>query len=609
MFTMQQGYYRQPSVYKDQVVFVSEDDLWKVSLSGGKAERLTSNLNIISYPYFSPDGSWIAFLGNEDGNEDVYKMPANGGIPERLTYSFSFRGNISGWSKDGNHVIYSSCFQQPFLKSSILHKVHKKGGLPENLKLGHGKHISYGSKNRSVIGRNTLGIERWKRYRGGTAGVLWIDNIGNGKYKEWAGVKGNLANPMWIGERIYFISDHEGIANLYSVNPSGKDLKRHTSHKEYFCKDASSDGKTIVYSAGADLYKFDIKKNENSLIQIEYNSPKVQLQPKYIDAQKYLQHFDIHPKGHSLLINSRGKTFETANWEGTVHALTSTDGIRQRLCTYLPSGDGFILVTDENGTEQIEIHDRKSRKIKIIDGLNYGRATALKVSPDQNYIALSNHKAELILVDLNKKSTKIIAKSAQWLIKGFNWSRDSKWIAYGKLTANNSGNISVYSITKQQSKVITESDFLDFNPSFSPCGNYIYFLSNRVYNPVYDSIYFDLNFPQTAKPYCIVLNKEACNPFLPQPFTPGEEFNMKAFQHSKKVNTVKIDFNDIAQRIVEMPISEGIFEDIAVTDDYIISLSRNITGALDRNIFSDETTGDGILKIWDIKRAEEKSNC
>ena len=609
---MQHGYYRHPSVHNDQVIFVSEDDLWKVPINGGKAKRLTANLNVFTYPYFSPDGKWIAFLGKEDGNVEIYKMPAEGGVPERLTYSSSHRSNLCGWSNDGNYIYFNSSYQEPFYGNRSLYQVHKDGGLPEKLNLGHGRHISYGSRNRCVIGRNTIGIERWKRYRGGTSGVLWIDKVGKGEFKEWEGVDGNYANPMWIGERIYFISDHKGIANIFSMKPNGTDINQHTKHKDFYCKDATTDGKTIVYTAGADIYKLDIKTGKSSQINIEYHSPRVQHQYKFVDATKYLQGFDIHPKGHSLAINSRGKSFETANWENTLYTLPSKDGVRQRLIRYLNTKDGFVLVSDEGGSEQLEIHDKNPHKIKVLKGLEIGRATDIKISPDDNYAAITNHRAELVLVDLKKGKSKVIDTSAYLSISGFNWSKDSKWICYGFVCENNVGNIKVYSVKSKKSTVITENNFYDYNPVFSPCGNYIYFLSKRIFNPVYDSVYFDLNFPQTTKPFCVILNKEAANPFLPKPRTPGdEEFDEKSKwekgKNVKKSIPVNIDFDGIAERIVAMPVSEGIYDKIEVTNDFVITLSRPIKGSLSHDFYSADVEPDGILKTWDLVMSEEKT--
>ncbi|MGK0390003.1 MAG: tricorn protease [Maribacter sp.] len=601
---MQQGYYQFPTVYKNKIVFVSEDDLWSVSTKGGKATRLTANLNIISYPHFSPDGKWIAFIGKDEGSEEIYMIPAEGGIPKRMTFIAGFKSNICSWSNDGNHIYFSSSYQEPFKKNQTLYQINKNGGLPEKLHLGHGKNISYGTKNRCVIGRNTQGIERWKRYRGGTSGVLWIDNKGKGEFKEWEGIKGNYASPMWIGERIYFISDHEGIANIYSINNNGKDIQQHTEHKDFFCKQATADGKTIVYAAGSDIYQLNITSNKNKKIDIIYHSPRVQCQRKFVDASKYLQGYDIHPKGHSLVINTRGKSFETANWEKIVHNIPAKDGVRQRLVRYMSDGKSFLLVTDENGSEQIEIHHKKNKKITRLKKLNYGRARDIKISPNNKYAAIANHKAQLILINLEKFTSKIIDTSAEIFIEGFNWSKDSQWICYGNRCENHRGNISVYSIKNKVSTIITENDFNDHRPAFSLCGNYIYFLSNRIFNPVYDSVYFDLNFPRSTKPFCIILNKNAENPFLAKPLTPGEEEPDESKE--QKINTVEIDFENITERIVEMPVKEGIYEDLTVTSKYIITLSQPIQGSLTRNIYSDNVAPIGELKMWDLLMSEEK---
>ncbi len=609
---MQHGYYRHPTVYNDHIIFVSEDDLWRVPLNGGKAERLTANLNVITYPHFSPDGKWIAFMAKEDGNLEVYKMPAEGGTPERLTYAPTFRSNnICGWSKDGNYIYYCSCYQEPFYKNYTLYQVHKDGGLPEKLNLGHGRHISYGSRNRSVIGRNTSGIERWKRYRGGTSGILWIDEKGKGNFKEWEGIGGNYANPMWIGERIYFISDHKGIANIFSIKPNGTDIQQHSNHKNFYCKDATTDGKTIVYTAGADVYALDIKSNKSQQIKIDYHSPRVQHQRKFVDATKYLQGYDIHPKGHSIAINTRGKSFETANWENIIHTLHTKDGVRQRLLRYLHSGEGFVLVTDEGGQERIEIHSKANDKIKVLKGLDFGRASELKISPNDKYAALTNHKAELVLVDLKKGTSIVIDQSPFLLIPGFNWSKDSQWLGYGNHNDDNTGNINLYSIKNKKSTAITENDFRDHSPTFSTCGNYVFFLSNRIFNPVYDTVYFDLNFPQTEKPFCVILNKEAENPFLPKPLTPGDE-EPDGFDRDKKkkdlsINPVKVDFDGIAERVVAMPVTEGIYDGIEATSECIITLKRPIKGSLDNNFYSDEIEPDGVLNMWDLLMAEEKT--
>lgn len=604
---MIKGYYRFPTVHKDKVVFVSEDDLWLVPLKGGDAVRLSSSLDELIYPHFSPDGQWIAFLGKDEGSWEVYKMPATGGVAERLTYSFNVRSSISGWSKNGNYIYYSSCFQEPFYKNSTLYKIHKNGGLPEKMNLGHGKHISFGSKNRSVIGRNTLGIERWKRYRGGTAGKLWIDDKGKGNYKEWAGVDANYNSPMWIGEQIYFISDHEGIGNIYAMKPDGSDLKKITNHTTYFCKHATTDGITIVYINGADLYQLEVASGKSNIIEVGYKSPKVQNQRKFISGNHYLQNYDLHPEGHSLLINTRGKVFNLANWEGPVLPIPVQDEVRHRLSRYFNHSEKIIYVSDEGGEkEYIEIFDKEKNKTVALKSLSIGRPVELKIAPNDKKVALSNHKGEMIIVDLSLKKVKVVDRAKLGVIKGFNWSRDSQWLSYATSDQSNISHIKLFGLDKQKVHQATEGDFTDFHPSFSFCGNYLFFLSNRYFNPVYDSVYFDLNFPRSTKPYCIVLNKEKGNPFVPkkQPFDEDNNFLEKC--DFKKIFPCKIDLENLSERIVEMPIKEGNYESIVSVPEVLLFLSYPIKGSLN-NHYSNAKEPSGELKIWNFLKQEEKT--
>lgn len=605
---MIKGYYRFPTVHKDKVVFVSEDDLWLVPLEGGDAVRLSSSLDELSYPHFSPDGKWIAFLGKDEGSYEIYKMPSTGGVAERLTYSFNFRSSISGWSKDGNYIYYSSCFQEPFYKNSTLYKIHKNGGLPEKMNLGHGKHISFGSKNRSLIGRNTLGIERWKRYRGGTAGKLWIDEKGKGIYKEWEGIDANYNSPMWIGEEIYFISDHEGIGNIYTMNPDGSQLKKVTNHTTYFCKHATTDGATIVYVNGADLYRLDIQTAKSSLIKVNYKSPKVQNQRKFINGNHYLQNYDLNPEGHSLLINTRGKIFDMANWEGPVLNVPAKDEVRHRLARYFNNSEKIIYVSDEGGQQEyLEIFDKTKNQTAAIKGLKIGRPSELKISPDDRKVAVVNHKGEVILIDLVKKNLKLVDRAKLGVVNGFNWSRDSKWLSYATSDQSNISHIKLYNLGKKKVHKISEGDFTDFHPTFSFCGNYLFFLSNRYFNPVYDSVYFDLNFPRTTKPYCIVLNKEKDNPFIPKKQAFEEDNNFMEKCDFNKVYPCKVDLEGITERIVEMPVKEGNYENIVSIPEVLLFLSQPVKGSLNNNFYSNTIEPSGEIKIWNFLKQEEKT--
>lgn len=602
---MKHGYYRYPTVCNNKVAFTCEDDIWLTSLDGDKAERLTYSLDQNLDPHFSPDGKSIAFLGRDEGQLEVYVMPAQGGSPKRLTYSFNLRTLICGWSKDGNYIIYSSCFQQPFYKNDMFYRIHKDGGLPEQLNLGHGFHISYGSKNRCVIGRNTTRIERWKRYRGGTAGKIWIDDKGKGVFKEWPGTKGNINSPMWIDERIYFISDHQGFGNIYSIKPNGSDVTKHTNHKTYFCKHATTDGKTIIYINGADIYQLNIKANKSKNITFNFASANNQLQRKFVKGDDYLQGYNIHPKGHSLVVNARGKGFEFGNWEGPIRLLENEKCLRQRLLTYFNTKETVAYLADYGSVknEHIELYDLEKNKITKFKDLDLGKPMSLKIAPDDKLIALENHRRELIIVDVAKQKATVIAQANVGTINGFNWSRDSKWLAYGIEDHLNEGSIKLYAVSNKKTTTITEGTFLDSEPCFSYCGNYLYFISNRVFNPVYDNVYFDINFPQTQKPFCVVLNKLAANPFIPQR-KPFDQYDKKNGNY-KIINKTNINLDGIKHRIVAMPVKEGIYYNLYCTPESVLFIKKPITGALDST--RNEQPNNGELKFWDTVENEEKT--
>ena len=243
------GYYRHPTIARDDVVFVCEDDLWKVSADGGTARRLTANPGVASFPVFSPDGESVAFTGRDDGPTEVYVMAADGGRPRRLTWLGSHT-QVVGWTP-GGRILASTDWRQPFAGTMHLISVSETGAPPESLPCGPARAASFAPGSEGlVIGRNSGDPARWKRYRGGTAGTLWIDRGGTGEFSPLIRLEGNLASPMWIGSRIYFLSDHEGHGNLYSCTPTGRGLRQHTHHADFYVRFPSTDGSRIVYHSG-----------------------------------------------------------------------------------------------------------------------------------------------------------------------------------------------------------------------------------------------------------------------------------------------------------------------------------------------------------------------
>jgi tricorn protease len=298
------GYFRYPTLHGETVVFVSEDDLWTVPASGGVARRLTANLGTITSPFLSPDGKTIAFTGREEGNNEVYVIPVEGGPVRRVTY-LGTSSSVVGWMPDGEKILFASDFEQPFDRQHDIYTVPIAGGMPEPLRVGHALSISVRAGNKIVLGRNNNDPARWKRYRGGTAGDLWIDAEGHGEFRRLLTLKGNLARPMWVGERIFFLSDHDGVANLYSCTTDGQDVRQHTHCTDYFARFPATDGSRIVYHAGGDLYLYDPEADTDTKIDVAYHSPQVARQRKFVDAAKYMDGYDLAPQGQALAITRR----------------------------------------------------------------------------------------------------------------------------------------------------------------------------------------------------------------------------------------------------------------------------------------------------------------
>ena len=536
---MTEGYYRYPTIYRDSVIFVSEDDLWQVARQGGAARRLTSNVGEVTHPVLSPDGAWLAFVGREEGNAEVYVMPAAGGSARRLTYLNS-HCRVVGWTRDGEQIIFASNYGQIAQNEYGLFAVSytSVNGTIAALPYGPARTVTFGPQGQVVIGRNTQDPAYWKRYRGGTTGHLWIDRQGDGAFSRYLdGVRGNLAAPMWLTvtaadgvreDRVFFISDHEGIGNLYSCRADGADLRRHTDHEDFYVRNPTTDGTSIVYHAGGELYCYTLSTDSSEKIPITYYSPRVQRNRRCVDAMRYWDSVRLHPSGKAMALTTRGKAFAFFNHEGPVLQYGKRSGVRYRLPEWSADKEHLILISDEPGEEVIEIHPLDPQgQTRRLDNLDIGRPISLKLSPVQELLALTNHRHELLLVNLQTSELTVVDRSPNRPIAGFDWSPDGRWLAYGYGVTDKTTAIRLYRLADPnateegvgQSAIftVTRPVLHDLNPAFDPGGNFLYFLSQREFNPVYDGLHFDLSFPWGMRPYLITLRADLPNPFIPQP--------------------------------------------------------------------------------------------
>jgi tricorn protease len=602
------GYYRSPTLHGDTLVFCSEDDLWQVPVTGGVARRLTASLGALATPHFSPDGQWIAFSGREEGAWEIYVMPASGGAATRLTYQGA-AAQVSGWTPDGTSIQYSSDAAAPFARTRQLWEIARQGGQPRLLPWGIASHLSHGPGTGLVLGRNTGDPARWKRYRGGTAGQLWVDEKGTGRFTRIVPAEGNVTAPMWLGKRIYFLSDHEGVGNLYSCTPAGKDLKRHTHHDDFYARGASSDGRRIVYHAGGDCFVFDPRTGVTSQVSIEIQSPRVQRNRRFVSAEKYLQGCQLRPDGKALAVTARGKLFAMSNWEGPVLPLAHETAARARLATWLNDGKRIVFVSDSTGEELLAITDATGAKDpRLLKKIVIGHAMGLALSPKADLAAIHNHRFELILADLGKGTGKTIDKSDFGPINGLAWSPDGQWLAYSFAGTSRTRVIRLYHLTTGKKHDATHAEFYDMAPAWDPEGKYLYFMSYRAYNPVYDALHFDLGFPKAMQLMLLPLQAALPNPFIPraedQAAVPKED--EKKDEKDKKKDArpapVKVETAGMAGRVVAFPRSAGRFGGIAAIKGKVLYSEFPV----DSNGASPEAS-KGSLSVFDFSAMKEES--
>jgi len=571
------GYLRQPTINGEAIVFVCDDDLWRVDSAGGVARRLTAGLGEPSTPAFSADGRWLAYVARDEQHPEVYLMPGEGGPARRMTW-LGPDVMVRGFTPDGR-IVFVTTHGQPFFRNYRAFTLGVEGGLPELLPLGQVNHLSFGPGGARVIGRNTADPARWKRYRGGTAGHLWVDARGSGEFTRMTRLVGNITSPMWLGDRIFYLADPEGVGNLYSCRPDGSDIRRHTDHDDFYARHASTDGRRIVYQCGARLWLFDAATDQAREVKVDVPGHRTQAARKFAPAADFVERVLVHPAGHSLALEARGKLFSFALWEGAVRQHGAAGSGRRRFGQWLSDGKTLVAVSDSSGEERVEVFgpDAQGAEPRVL-AWDIGRVMAMRAAPRGELIAIANHRNEVLIGNVQSGELTRVDRSDAGQTEELAWSPDGAWLAYTFWTDPRHCAIKLLDVATRQSTLVTQPEFRDWSPAFDPGGKYLYFISARTFDPVYDAVQFELSFPRAARPYLVALRADAPPPFEPEP---------KGMKHAERDAsakagepvTLKVDLDGIARRIAAFPVPEGRYGQIAGARGRALWTSFPIPGA------------------------------
>ena len=604
---------RFPAIHGNQIVFSYAGDLYTVSSSGGTARKLTNDIGYEMFARFSPDGKWIAFTGQYDGNTEVYVIPSEGGVPKRLSYTETIdRDDVSdrmgpnnivmGW-KDNENIIFRSRWREfnSFIGQLYLQPLN--GGMIEQLPLPRGGFCSYSpDKKKLAYNRVFREFRTWKRYRGGQADDIWIYDFETKKLENVTNDPAQDIIPMWAGNKIYFLSDRDSRMNLFVYNLDTKETKKLTEFTDFDIKFPSLGDDAIVFENGGYIYKMDLSTEKAAKVSIYLSEDFVSGRGGIKDVSKEISNYEISPDGNRALFGSHGEVFTVPVKNGNTRNLTNTSGVHERNSKWSPDGKWISYISDASGEDEIYIiaQDGKSKQIQLTkNGDTYKYQPYW--SPDSKKLLWGDKMQRLQFVDIDSKDITLVDQATAWEIREYSWSPDSKWISYARPEEDVMTKIYLYSLDKKEKYEATDGWYSSSSPEFSDDGKYLFFESNRSFSPKYGWTEFNHIYTDMSKIYFITLSKDTKSPFEPK----SDEVKMNGDDKEKKEDkkdedkkekkdvTVKVDTDGLVNRILELPVSASSYFSITSAGDKIYYL---------RNGSSDENTK---LLMFELDKKKE----
>jgi tricorn protease len=520
------GYFRFPHLSDEVLTFVADDDVWLAPVSGGRAWRVSADRAPASHPRLSRDGATLAWTSSRDGQPEVLAAAADGGRSRRLTYWGDPATRTVGWTGAGELLAVSSN-GAAFERSSWAYVIPVDGGQPRRLPFGPVADLAAEGAVVALL-NGSMGRDPayWKRYQGGTAGRLWTGTPGlavaDGEQPEFtrvlAGLRGQFACPMLAGGRLAFISDHEGTGNVYSCELDGSGLLRHTDHDGRYARQASTDGRRVVYQCAGELWLLDDLSADSQprRLPVTLGSAATGSAPRLVSAADELGGLSCDETGRASAVEVSGTVHWLTHRDGPARALAVSPAARARLPRVLGRSGQVAWVTDADGADALEIAAADgSGGTRRLAGGAIGLVTSLAAAPDGSRLAAAAKDGRLHVVDAGTGAATLLAESADGPVTGLAFSPDSAWLAWSHPDPGSRSRIRLARLAGGPVIDVTDGRFRDYEPVFTQDGKYLAFLSRRSFDPVYDSHFFDLSFPYGCRPFLVPLAAATASPFGP----------------------------------------------------------------------------------------------
>ncbi|MFE1927852.1 S41 family peptidase [Streptomyces asoensis] len=635
------SYLRLPHLNGDLLCFVAEDDLWLAPLDGpGRAWRLTADRTKAGHPRFSPDGSEIAYTSWRSLVPEIHLVPVDGGPGRQLTYWGSSDTQVRGWTppdQDGtSDILAVASHGEPFSYFTWAYKLATDGDPGRKLPWGPVSDLQCADldgERRTLLLTGTPPHEpaAWKRYRGGATGRLWLHG-----HRLLEDLDGHLHSPLFAGGRIAFLSDHEGVGNLYSCAHDGSDLRRHTDHDAFYARHAASDGTRVVYQCAGDLWIVDdlAAGSAPRRIDVRLGGPRAGRRPYQIPAAQHVDGISVDETGRASAVVVRGSLYWLTHRDGPARTITDTPGVRVRLPEMLGPGGRIAYVTDAEGEDAVEIahlpRATGAREPRRLAAGRLGRVLEMVCDPQGERLAVASHDGRLLLITVpddltvpdgdpedapegdsppggGAEVTELVA-SANGPVRDLAFSPDGSWLTWSHPGIGRS--LRQIRMARMKDRLVvdvTDGRFEDENPVFTRDGRYLAFLSWRGFDPVYDVHTGDLSFPLGCRPYLVPLSSATPSPFALTPEGRPAAGGLDPVADDEGGDgTVTVETEGLESRVTPFPVPASKYSALhPVAGGGLVWLRWPISGALGETFANpDDTSGRPTLEHFGIGKAK-----